>query len=410
MAKEKLLVTRCAALLSAIGLAMAAAAGCDPSMFNPDPTNDPPTQNPGPGGGGDADRDDEKRLAGVWHCDGDDRDLLGYFLQLEYYSGRTVHTEYLVLDEDGSARITFRDPELNIVDEMHTAFARIGDGSFVIDDEANINASRLQLMRYELIGDDELEIATTDGRKIHFTRQEAIAPDREPKPLALAQSFAVPMREPDSNAGLAYDGAMLWFKDDDDDKTHPLDPANGNLGTPITFASEWKYVHAAQADDFWLSSRSNNHFKAQRRTRADVLVDEVDLKDLTGEDCYVEAIAATTGSPLTWFYVEAADSDSQKLIAVNTDAEPDVLIKSVPFNMYVESMAWDGKHLYVQSYLANNLLAKLDGETLKAVETYVLPVEFVYWDAIATVGDDFYAVGYDYPRDQGLLARLTRPD
>lgn len=404
MRHDRTCPSRSAALLCAIGAALHAAAGCDPTAFNPVPDGDPPGgQTPG----GDADRGDTARLAGVWQVDGDERDLLGYFAGFKHSEGRTISTEYLVLEGDGSARILFRDVELNIVDAMETAFAPVGDGAFVLDEQGNVNANRLQLMRYELISDDELEITTVDGRKLTFVRRPDVQPDSVPTILAQAAAHAIPEREPDYSGGLANDGAMLWFTDDNDSKAYPVDPATAAVGSPITFATEWKYVQAAQGDDFWLKSRGANHHTAQRRTRADALVDDVNLNDLTGQGWYIESIAATTGSPLTWIYATGDAERTRMLFAIDTDAEPDVVVMSSAFAPYVETMVWDGRHLYVLTELVNSLIVKFDPASLKSIETFILPRDFFYWDAAAVTGDDFHVIGFDYAKDYAVLARMV---
>ena len=365
--------------------------GCETGV-DPNPLPDP--QDPGPVVGD----PDVANPSGFWRRES------GRLFSFGHYQ-----LEYLMLGDDGSIRTTVRDQLTNILYCTDGLYAHF-EGAIVMDltgrDVQSISGSDVMLI--EMPDADSLQLMDRNEMTT-FVREADVPVGYQCKEVVVEAYFEGLDVMPDYYSGLAYDGTLLWFRDRDSDLIYPIDPESGELGMARNLTRA-KDVQAFQGDDFWSVCNCSNRVLVERRTKLDVVLDEVSEAELNVE-FYANAAAFDNTEKVLWIYGENTTTERNGFLKVNAEpAAPDAneLLDQAEFDAYLDAIAADGPYLWALADSDSPHIVKIDTRTYRAVATYTLPHDRVRWYGIAVGGDYLYLIGRNYEQDTGVLMKLAK--
>jgi hypothetical protein len=357
----------------------------------------------GGGGGGGGDGDDGP-LAGAWrHVSGpafsgpssSDTDFEGTL-------------RFLSLEEGGLASLHLEDTASGTLFCHRGVYATTEDG-IVMEFRREFETVTMVFLRDQPDG-QTLELVDAGGETSVFDREAAVPAEFRCLPLTVRSTRAGLDAVPTFFTGLAFDGANLWFMDENETDLFPIDPVTGVLGAPLPFDnSQFQMPHACQGTDFWTHCRCGGSQEAQRRTQADAEVDTVDTEVDLAEEISVRAIAYDPVAAALWLH-GFGDDNVARFLKVDSDAEPDLLLQTDDFNVSLRSMAWDGTHMWAITDVQN--IVQIDLATFTAVATYDSPDVTADFIGIASApasfggGNSLYLIGRDTISGDGVLVEV----
>jgi hypothetical protein len=147
--------------------------------------------------------------------------------------------------------------------------------------------------------------------------------------------------------------------------------------------------------------------EAQRRSPADVEVDEVDTETDLGAELSIRGIAYDEVGNVLWLHGFLRDQVVRAFLRVNSDAEPDILISTDTFDTFISALTWDGTNLWALVGSGQNaLIVQIDVGTIKAIATYRNPDPTVEWRGIAAVNGNLFLLG-EAGGNEGVLYEVT---
>lgn len=347
--------------------------GCTPGLRPSDASF--PTGDPRVDGGGD--------LGGIWGR------TTGSILRLE---GGAL-PESLVLDPRGAGRLLFRQDESGVLTCDEILHARSGD-VVMLESGRSTFWPPTRLLLASRSDANTLLLREAGGATATFSRIAAVAEDC--LRLTVERRFDGLPVVPHHFSGLAYDGTSLWYEADEGSgsgRAYPVNPATGVLGTPVDLArfTQFSHVHAMQSGDFWTHCGCGVGQEAQRQTAAGTTVDTIDTRDL-GDEIGIYAIAYDPVARVLYLHGSSYSRGKGRLLRVDSDAEPDVLLGAADLPVSLAGMTWDGTQLW--GLIGGSLgVVRIDPATNRAVATYEVPDASVEWQGIAAVGSRLYLIG-----------------
>jgi hypothetical protein len=305
--------------------------------------------------------------------------------------------EYLVLAADGSGRLHRRQRASGSLDCRDLAYARSLSGTLTVD----AHGSGAEVWTGRLPAPDALELTDAGGATTRFERASAVDPAFECVELA-EDRRVTGLPAPSSFTGLAFDGTQLWYTAFDGERVQPVDAGTGVPGTPLDIGAPFNELHAMQAGDFWTHCACGNVGETWRVTPAGAFVDEVRPGPGFGEELSLGAIARDEVASVLWLYGYSFAAQTRRLLQVQSDAEPDVLLSSLDVRFYVRALTWDGAALWG---LNGPSLFRIDPVTGLVTGTYHLPDESVDWMGVAAANGSLFVIGRS--AGDGVLVTVT---
>jgi hypothetical protein len=314
--------------------------------------------------------------------------------------GLGAEPRFLTFNADGSGRANLAEPATNALICGDFTFSQ---GSALTVDLAGLGQSP-EIWLPTLQG-DTLTLSGR-GRASTFARAPAVTPAAECKTLVENARFTG-LPRPDSFSGLAFDGSQLWYEESNTAMIFPVDPSTGMVGTPIGLTgSQFSHVHSMQGSDFWTHCGCGGSQEAQRRSMADVEIDEVATDTDLGVDVSIRAISYDAVGGRLFLHGNLRDgSGNAVLLEVSSDLEPDALVSQKRLNVSLRSFAFDGTHLWGVSGFGNQVILQIDPVTATVANTYATPDPTVQWVGIAVVGADLLLSGES--GGAGVIVRVT---
>lgn len=264
-----------------------------------------------------------------------------------------------------------------------------------------------RLYRLERPDDDSLSLITVDGETISFTRTSDVPADARcfvPAAMTLTTSLSPSAHQ---FGTMAFDGSDLWYTTKDS-RVVQVDPAT--LTTTGGFAlTGYRYVDALQDGDIWANCGCGNSTDLARKTAADVQVDVVSAGVLLGESPVAIRGAEWTGTHLLLVTFGFNDG-RRRLLRVDSEAEPDVLVSSVDLDMPAQGLALasDGTLWTISVALDRPVLVRFDPATGMALDTLPLPADIAYWHGVTAGAGAIWVIG-DLGAEPGALIKLEVP-
>lgn len=309
--------------------------------------------------------------------------------------------QFVTLDLDGTGRLNLFDPDTGA---LRCGGFSYSQGSGLTVDLAPFGQSSQVWLA--AVDGDTMTLTDASGTSSTFARASAVDEAFECKSFAENQRFEG-LPEPDNFGGLAFDGTSLWYEEDNTAEIFPVSPTTGAVGTPVTIGfSQFTHVHAMQGADFWAHCGCGGSQEAQRRTMAGVEVDEVDTDNDLGVEIGVRAIAYDPGASKLYLHGFRRDGQGGRLLEVNSDAEPDVLLAEKVLDVSLRSMTFDGTHLWaVSGFGETAVVLQIEPVNAAILATYENPDKDLTLQGIASVGTDLFLLA---ERDsEGVIVGVT---
>ena len=334
-------------------------------------------------------------LSGVWH-----------YSEGPLFESSGFVPEFIVLNQDGTGRMNLQTPQTKVLACGSFVYSRGMTPTLTIDLSGFSIGNGVQVFPYELEGENTLRLTDHTGEMTTFNRVEEVDPAFECGIVSKDSQFDN-LPEPDGFTGLAYDGTSLWYEENNTRMIYPVNPLTGATGAPVSLSgSQFSHVHAMQGDNFWAHCGCGGSQEAQRRTMADMEVDEVDTGTDLGDEISIRGIAYDETGNVLWLQGFSFDEGIRKLLKVNSNLEPDVLISSVELNISLSSMAWDGTHLWGLASSFPQVIVKINPNTAQSIGTFSIPDTSVQWYGIASVSTQLFLIGRNSTND-GVLIGVT---
>jgi hypothetical protein len=313
---------------------------------------------------------------------------------------------FLTLEPDGRARVNLENESSGALLCAEFPWAR-GASPAIVLDLTRVQFQGTRVLRTSLPTDDELRLTDNLGVTLLFSRAAAVPAEAECGTLVEQQRFTG-LPRPSGSSGLAYDGASLWYTDDDSSTAHPVDPATGAVGSPVDlgFALGFAYVHAAQGGDFWIHCNCGANAVAALVNPGGSEVDSVDTGADLGEAVNIRSLAFDAAAGALWIAGRASSSSEGRLLRVETDLEPDVLQSSTPFATDLQALAFDGTDLWGLTAGFPRSVLRIDPLSGHTTASFTVPDASVEWTGLALVGGELFLVG-STPLGDGVLASFV---
>jgi hypothetical protein len=290
---------------------------------------------------------------------------------------------HMVLNDDSTVDLYYRHPDLGFVVRYWGLFEQ-GSTTLTVAAAGDL-MSVPEMLAYKLPDPNTLELTSVYGDGSVFTRAALPTDVQCPELTALNTFPGVP--EPHVGTGLAYDGLNLLYGNAD-----YLVQAVTLDGHPAYTAEPTRFqVHAYQDGGLWLTSGGpGGTDEVQRRDTGDVLFDSVNTTDL-GASTRVRSIAYDAGSHVLWLHGPANDVDGYRLLRVDSDSEPDVLLAAEQLDISVEAMTFGGGSLWLLIDYGRHIV-QFDPATLTPERSYVAP-RSAAWDGLAWIDGSLFLIG-----------------
>lgn len=245
----------------------------------------------------------------------------------------------------------------------------------------------VQLLLYDRPDADTLTLTNEDGVQQTFTRTDAVPAEDE-------CSAATPRLEADglelelaSFANLLSDGVTLWVVGRDG-SAYPVDLATDSLGggTPL---GSYEQAVTMQGASFWAHCGCGGSEDIKRVQLGGVELDAFDTATDLGQDIGIR-VGAFDGTSL-WLG-GFADAGGFRLLRIDSDAEPDVLLGNVELQLRPQAIAALGSELWAVVTVVGPKLVRLDPATggVSRVLDLPDPEGFGSYRGLAARGSELY--------------------
>lgn len=329
-----------------------------------------------------------------------------FFIEFDPYE-----SVILVLNGNGTGHWTLRNVATSALlrvdllhvrsgDELQVSFIGLGGGigatySFVLDDADTMR----------LVGQSSTPKGLVDGRIGLLSREPQLPDEFRLRTFDVVNRFDE-LERPVSINDLVTDGTVLIYQTPDVEfgAVQKIDPDTGTVLETFTSFSGAQHIQTTQDAGFW--SHCGCGGSEDARLTDGTVSDVVDTADL-GAEIQIRAMAFDPVGRVLWF--QGTNQGAGRILKVDADAEPDVLLDSGPFDEFLAGMAWDGAELWmiVSNAVESMTILRVDATTLDVVETYRSPDTTVQWTGIVFLGERQFLLGID-PADEGVIVEVSK--
>lgn len=414
-------------------LALAAITGC-PSPTTTDPNTQTQTQTTqtttGPDTDGDGVPDAEDNCPLIANANQADANLDGIgdacdptgtwkrvsgtvFASTSISTSTTNHVEYMQFNGDGNGMLFLRDSETNLLISGDLTYGLAGRNALILDlstfstpvEDGYVNGQRT--LSYTFTDSSNIKFQDAGGNESNYTRASVVPDDVKAKTLGLGSRFTFGVRPVSSWGSMAYDGAFLWFPEQSTANLYPINPANGALGAANVLPGGYAYIFACQGTDFWGSCACGSVSDCKRKTQAGVDVDTVDTSTAPiSSQLTISCGAWDTNNNVLWLAGYNGLTNETRLVRINSNANPNVLIGVTRFNVSLRALTFRGSELWGVTSAYPQAVVKIDPTTFTISATYTVPDLSVQWAGIAAVGTQLQLLGI-IPGTGGVLQAIN---
>lgn len=375
-----------------------------PSMGTPDdslPADDAAPNNPNTEDNLNPAPEPEPTLFGNWRMTAG-----SFFVDLEFKS------EMLVLNEDGTGEWMLKHPLSNAllrIDLLHVLQGDTLSVSFLL--QGGIGGDYTMVLDgidgMRLAGRDSTPAGLVEGRIATFEREPELPVSLRMRSLTVVNRFDE-LSRPSKINDLVSDGTALYFQTPDIEfgAMQKIDPDTGAILDSFTSFAGAQNIQTTQDGGFWSHCGCGGSNDA--RLTDGTVSDTVDTEDLSAK-IQIHAMAFDPAARRLWL-TGSNNQGKFKMLEVDADAEPDVLIESRTFAHRPDGLTTDGTDLWVIINViggANtSTIVQIDKTTLKAIATYESPDPDVEWTGITFHNDRLFLLGAD-AADEGVIVEVA---
>lgn len=223
------------------------------------------------------------------------------------------------------------------------------------------------------ISGDTLTLKNTNGQQATFKKVSEVPAEVKCQTIDFASGPVEVHLGVKSGSNITSDGANLWLADEGGN-VYQVNPATGQLGTGQLLTNNgYSAIQTMQGGDFWATKFAGRISTIKRMRLGGSEQDSIDTRvDLSHE---LATFGAAYGTRL-WLAGQNLSTDQSELLEVDSDAEPDTLVKVHPLDFFVDKLAiHQGKLWGLITLLGwnENQIVELDTTNNKIARSYVLP-------------------------------------
>jgi hypothetical protein len=211
---------------------------------------------------------------------------------------------------------------------------------------------------------------------------------------------------PASGPGSRSTAALIYTREEPETVLDRIDPDSGQLLAALTLPFPFTLVQATEDESsFWTVCRCSPAMAVRRNADGDEL-DRVDTT-LFPNPINIRTLAHDEDGNILWLH-GLDGSGPSRLLRVDSDADPNVLVRSINLDLYLEAMTWYGGALWaVDSTAGRRALVQIDPELGRVVRTYRSPDPDLSLRAIGAAGPRLFLLARDPSTDNVFLLEIA---
>ena len=223
------------------------------------------------------------------------------------------------------------------------------------------------------VSNDTLTLKNTSGQQATFTKVSEVPAEVKCQTISFASGPVEVHLGVKSGSNITSDGANLWLADEGGN-VYQINPATGQLGTAqLLTNSGYSAIQTMQGGDFWATEFAGRISTIKRMRLGGSEQDSIDTRvDLSHELATFGAAYSTR----LWLAGQNLSTDQSELLEVDSDTEPDVLVKVHPLDFYIDKLTiHQGKLWGLITLLGwnENQIVELDTANDTIARSYTLP-------------------------------------
>lgn len=312
----------------------------------------------------------------------------------------------LQLRDDSSGVIVFQEPESKALGCVDLIYTQLSGQTVFIDIETFNEFSAFFTRSFTFdVEAGALTLNDSVGRSQTFTKLGEAPAGSQCQRFSGVASITETDDDLAGGTGLVFDGSLLWFGADGPsaDLLVSTDPATGAAGLSVNLPSNISKVQAYDGTRLWFV-KSPDHI-ASRRDFADAEVDTIDtIVDLSHE-LSIDSMA-WDGTHL-WMTGRGAASNENELLQVNIGTKS--LVSQQEFALELSAFTWDGASFWGLVDGSPSPIIEIDPSTFQVTRTYEIPghsILFNRYEGIAAVGGNLYILAQERSGEQVVTSIL----
>jgi len=345
---------------------------------------------------------------GIWH-----RMSGKLFASTSISTATTNHVEYIQINGDGTGMLFLQDSDSNLLVCGNMNYGTAGRTSLIFDlnnfstavEGGFVNGQKT--LTYTFTDANTIKFRDSAGNESSYTRVASVPDNMKCKTLGVGNRFTFGVRPVSSWGSMAFDGSMLWFTEQSTANLFPINPANGALGAANVLPGGYSFIIACQGTDFWGSCACGSVSDVKRKTQAGADVDVVDTSTAPiSSQLTINCGAWDSNNNVLWLAGTNSNANETRLMRVNSNASPNVLIGVTKFNVALRGLTFKSTELWGLTSNFPQSVVKIDTSTFKVTDTYAVPDLSIQWSGIAAVGTQLHLLGI-IPGTGGVLQAIN---
>lgn len=182
--------------------------------------------------------------------------------------------------------------------------------------------------------------------------------------------------------------------------------ATGVVGAPVGGALQ-RHVQAAQQVGFWSHCACDGSQEAKlQNPSGGMTFDTVHTGTDLDAPLMIRGLAYIAEAGDLWLHGESADH-GQMFAIVAADREPDVLIKTIPFDTQLQGLTYHNGELWAIASLLTRSIVCINPANGKLTATYEVPDENVRWIGLSFDDEGKLFMLGTTPAAEGVIAEVT---
>lgn len=314
----------------------------------------------------------------------------------------TFDSAFLVLNADGSGRLTERETTTQIVQCRTLRYAVSATSPSMSIQATGLATQVIQATR----DGDVLTIIDSTGTGI-YDRAGAVEAGSDCAALTEA-SRLTGLPSPSSSTGLVFTGSSFIYRPRIGTTPIAVSSTSGTLMAPPNLTGGSLVApYAIEGTDIWGDCFCGAVDDAVRTNpTTGTLMDTVRTDTELGHKMFIRAIAVPSSGKLLLQGIASASNKGELLLA-NTAGEPDTLISAKAFPVALSSMAVDGTTAW--GLLSGNpaTIMKIDVDAGTSLGSFQLPLG-LDWFGMTASGGKLFVLG-NTPSNEGVIATFNQP-
>jgi hypothetical protein len=273
-------------------------------------------------------------------------------------------------------------------------YSRTFDAGLILQVYDDAGHVQLKLLVGYALDADTLRLGDGRGHTLVFAARSNVPAELDCAPLRVLSRHELG-NYPALGTGLAYDGtSLIYTRENPETLLDRVDPETGELEPPLNLPFPFTLVQATDGGgSLWTVCRCSPAI-AVRRDQGGEELDRVDTQSFP-TPISIRALAHDESGDILWLHGLDATGPS-RLLRVDSDADPNVLIRSVNLDLYLEAMTWNGGGLWaVDATSGRQAVLEIDPLAARVLRTFRSPDPDLALSAIGAVGSRLFILARD---------------